>query len=528
MTQNNDHDFQQFRGAFDDAMIPDAAFKAKMEKLLQSEKPVEPERTSTVLASPSKKQSKTVLPPRRSHPLMIAVAILMVFSVAIASVWVLSGDVLQGEYASAPSGIATLPADAPGMPDEDVYLTAKPFLNWHEGDQLLGVYDDVLLSSRWAGETRQDDIVTFLNESGESSGPAYVHPTTLTARDAATGEILWEQTYEDLRVVGVHDGRIIALQNEWNEADNSALIDQHIAVFDLETGELTSSQPTDYVPQNPRQGMASPVVTGDHIVLATEDGTARGWSIDSGERVWETDFDAGDGWKTNISYGDGPVEEVTMRAVATTDWKDQVVIVNGDGTVILLDSSTGKPIAEHEGAPLPVDNAHVVNLELHSMANGVLIVRDVMGVGIVHETIAVDPAAGEVLWHRNLDGQARVDLEFQSENGSIALNDHDWKQYPDFLRFFGLNGYSTFQFTWLDGATGEVILETKRGKLEAPPVTLTDGNYACTRTERTEIICFDRLGTRHILDIEPRGDPILVYGVLYILTEDGLYRAELP
>ena len=34
MTQTNDHDFQQFRGQFDDAMMPSDAFKAKMEKML--------------------------------------------------------------------------------------------------------------------------------------------------------------------------------------------------------------------------------------------------------------------------------------------------------------------------------------------------------------------------------------------------------------------------------------------------------------------------------------------------------------
>ena len=523
MTQNNDHDFQQFRGAFDDAMIPDASFKAKMEKLLQSEKPIEAERTSTVLASPSKKQSDTVIPARRSHPLMIAVAVLTVFSVVIASVWVLSGDVLEGEYASAPSGVATLPADAPGMPGDDVYLTAELFTNWHEGEYLIGVYEGVLLSSRWAGD---DSIPTLVSPS--TSTPQLAHPTILTARDAVTGETLWEQTYEDFRIVDVHNGSIIALQNEWTEGDNVEIIDQHLTILDLQTGELRSSQSTDFALQDSWHGTADPVVTGVYIVAATDDGTARGWSIDSGELVWETEFDAGVGWKTNMSYGDGPVEEVTMRAVATTSWQDQVVIVNGDGTVITLDSATGEKVAAHASAPVNVDEARVVNLELYSLPTGVLILRDVIDDEMIHEAIAVDPTDGALLWHRELDGQARVDLDAQSDGASIAINEHVWQDYSAFLRFFGMAGYSTFQFHWIDSTTGEVILSTDRGKLEAPPVTLIDGNYACTRTELTEIICFDRVGTRHVLEIEPWGDPVLANGVLYITTEEGLMSVQLP
>ena len=36
------------------------------------------------------------------------------------------------------------------------------------------------------------------------------------------------------------------------------------------------------------------------------------------------------------------------------------------------------------------------------------------------------------------------------------------------------------------------------------------------------------IDARHILEIEPWGDPVLVNGVLYVPTQGGLYRVQLP
>lgn len=510
MTPTNDHDFQQFRGKFDDALIPDTAFKEKMEKLLQSEKPVEPERTSTVLASPPKKQSQTVVPGRRSHPLMIAVAVLMVFSVVVASVWVLSGDVLEDEYASAPSGVATLPADVLLAPGADVQLSGKPLPNAGSGQWL---------------HTANDDDVLIVTHYGSDPTPESL--PTVAALDATSGSVLWEVEEMDLSQITLYDDLIIGIEYQWESTDPWTNASRFLTAIDLDTGSILwqtkLSEPGDDLDRVPT---TSPLRVGNTLVIARADGMVHAWNIETGQPEWEHSFGPQDHWKSEtIITEDGKEQAVSWMPVATAAWNDQLVITTGDGQVSIVNED-GNLISNASLESLADQSARVFRLETYTMPDGVLVLMGSQSTSRVSTTItAFDPDTGNVTWSREFERELHLDI---SGDGSIAINSHIWQEYPAFIRIFGLGGYSTFQFMWIDGHAGETILSTDRGKLETAQVTLTDGKYACTRTERNEIVCFDHAGTRHVLEIEPWGDPVLMEGVLYIPTEDGLMKVQLP
>lgn len=509
MTHTNDHDFQQFRGAFDDAMVPDAAFKAKMEKLLQSEKPVEPARTSTMLASPAKKQSEMIAP-RRSHPLMVAVAILMVFSVVIASVWVLSGDVLEGEYASAPSGVATMPAYAPGMPGPNVEMTVERFMDWSVGDHLLGIYDDILL----------------INGRGDGLS------AELAAYDARSGQLLWSKTYTDFSGFGVGDydsatGILVGYSYTWDQTAPYEVTGSWLTAMDVTSGEILWQHETGYDHKFEQHGrITTPTIAGRNAVLVDHTGAVQAWDIETGDPGWESTVNVGTGWVNRYINDDGTEEDVTVHTIVTTVWNQQLVVANGDGLMTVIDPSTGEIVAENKVKSNPGGIASPYSLEIDTFEGGVLMIREIHeSDGPKGEIVAFNPETGEQLWQREIKGQLQTS---STEGGAIAVNSHIWKSYNWFMQLLRNYGHSTFQFHWIDSTTGDDILSTERGKLEAPVVTLTDGTYGCTRTEQTKIVCFDRLGTRHIVEIESWGDPMLVDGVMYIPTEDGLMKVQLP
>lgn len=512
MTTNNDHDFQQFRGAFDSAMMPDAEFKAKMEKLLKGEIPPESQRrTTSVIASPPTSSSATVVPTRRSHPLAIAAAVFTVFAVVVASVWVLSGDMLKGEYASAPSGIATMPADAPGTPGPDVHLNAERFPSVGEDQQLVVVDENVLVTVVWQHtEDSPDGSVT----------------NRLMAQDAVSGEVQWELDNTEISHAMISEGKLIGYLYDWTSSDQQDNPKRELVAIDLKTGELLWEQESRYDAESDRyrQLQIDPIIFNSQVVIAEANGEIRAWDIETGDQVWESTFDPGEGWTTQLSIGEGPTQEVTQRSIAITEWNGQIVIANGDGTVHLLDPESGTVVLTHDLAPLS-DGYFVVNqLQLYALPSGVLMVREPSGpAGLRAEILAFDPVSGAIHWEREFDGQLRVDV---SNAGTIALNSHVWKEYAWYLRPFGLAGYSTFQFSWIDGETGEDILVTDRGKLEAVQITVTNGEYACTRAE--DFVCFDRNGTRHIIDLIPWGDAILGDDAFYVNTEDGLFTVTLP
>lgn len=509
MNHDNDHDFHQFRGAFDSAMTPDAAFKAKMEKLLQSEKPEEKPQTSTVLASPPKERSATVIPPRRSHPLMVAAAVLTVFAVVVASVWVLSGDVLEGEYGSSPGGIATLPADAPGMPGEDVHLTAEPFPTSGDQHQLFGVYDGMLITRVWE-----------FPEGHPNSQDATV---SLIAQNAESGEERWQIEDMELGSVTHADNKLIGIRMDWDTVNEFGQPDRHIVAIELQTGEISWETRIERH-QDPAANMINPVVANGHVAMVETNGSVYALDLQTGDPAWNTEVDPGEGWNAQFAVGDGPLQEVTQWIVSVAVWNDQIVIANGDGTVYLLDSTTGDLLNSYSMARDQESRFSLIKLELHPLPDGVIMIRDVANSNENRsEVVALDPETGNESWARELEGQVSIDV---AENGTIVVNSHVWKQNSWFLQLIGQSGHSTYQFHWIDAATGDDLLTTDRGKLEAPRVTLTDGTYACNRSE--EFVCFDRNGTRHIIDLEPWGDSVIHDGVLYANASDGIFTVELP
>lgn len=317
MTQTNDHDFQQFRGAFDDAIMPDAAFKAKMEKLLQTEKPIDAERISTVLASPPKETRGTVVPPRRSHPLMVAAAVLTVFAVTIASVWVLSGDALQGEYASAPSGIATLPADAPGMPEEDVQLESELLIPFEQPSFILGVFDGVIYTAHNGPDT----------ESNEDISTSFV-----TAWDAQTGDQLWQIEGFSLWDPRVADGVLVSYRSVFETpiVPANGLVGGEqfpkttIVALNAETGELLWEQEQSEE-EMIRMVNYNLVTLGGTVMVVSPEGSISALDLHTGDSVWESMFDPGEGWPTEIQRGSTTIS-TQMSSFSITEWQGDIAI----------------------------------------------------------------------------------------------------------------------------------------------------------------------------------------------------------
>lgn len=523
MTHNNDHDFQQFRGQFDDAMIPDASFKAKMEKLLQSEKPVEADRRSTVLASPPRKQSETVVPGRRSHPLMVAIAVLTVFAVAITSVWVLSGDVLEGEYAGAPSGIATLPADAEGTPGPDVQLTAEQIPAISQVHQYFGMHGGLLIIR---GPVALTENQTNPGEAEHAlSQEPNVNSDVLMAIDPETGESIWEQPYHGFDAVGASNNVLVGTQADWSVSTPDGHPYRKIVALNLTTGEeiwTSTGSPT-----NSWSSYPGIVVLDGVVVDTTSSTTMTGYNIHDGSLKWETEYDPGEGWLQQYTSADGETRNEQRYLVATTVWNGTMVIINGDGLVQLIEPESGERTTTHQFDWTEVEITANNNIELHAMDDGVVLFQLMSEKdGLRSRLTAFDPADGTYFWHLDVDGQQFVDA---AGNGNVALQSVTWEPSNWFQRLFGDHGDSIRSLTWINGNSGEVRMTTEPGVVnDGSPAAETDGTYACSRTGQAEIICYDTTGTRYILEIEPFYGFDLIDGVLHVPTEEGMFRADLP
>lgn len=506
MTQNNDHDFQQFRGQFDDAMMPGDAFKAKMEKLLQSEKPVEAERTSSVIASPSTQNPSTFTPPRRSHPLMVAAAALTVFAVVIASVWVLSGEMLEGEYASAPAGIATVPADAPGMPGEDVALEPQLLTDAVTESYMIGMYGDVLLTTTWVAD-----------DTGFGK-------TIVTAVDRNTGEILWSKDHFDIQQVTSSGGTIVALRWHFN-ADG--ILEQNIQsmiAFHATTGVILWEHP---MPGGEFPEIANyytnPVTIGDLVIVASPTGSATAWDVKTGDPRWEQDFDPGRGYAVEIYVNDNESVTGTYRPLSATSWNNQFVVANGDGLITVMNPETGAIQQEFSPVTPKGETVSADYVRLDSFPGA--IVLSIVPIKTEPEVVAVDPVTEEVIWAYTTEISATT-YTTVNEDGSVAWSSHEWVSTNWLQQLFGNHGHSTMRLVWVDGRTGEEILSTERIRVNSIYMVNSDGQYVCTQMEN--YTCYDRSGTRHIVEGDSIGEALLVNGELYYSTEDGLYRVELP
>lgn len=525
MNHDTDHDFHQFRGTFDSAITPDAEFKAKMEKLLKAEKPVVTERTSSVLASPPKRPSESIMPARRSSPLMIAAAVLTVFAVVVASVWVLSGDMLEGEYASAPSGIATMPADAPETPGPDVQLTANSFHSAPDGIYLQGIYDGVVITQQWREHVSEK----------ESEGGSAVHSpertSVIVAQDQATGEVLWELDQLDFSSPRVSNSVLVATRLNWNDLDSQGNPKLEVLALNLKTGEVLWSIPVGDVGPGPvvQTVRFDLEVAANRVFIVYHSGTVQALDITSGEEVWETEFDPGDGEILQFRDSNDQEWQETRYNVATAIWNDLLAIVSGNYILATLDIETGELRASHNLSESEPHDGRLMMLEMEiqPIPTGILLTSLVSGSDTPNSVVQlVDPVTGEVQWTHEFEGT--IDLHV-AENGAITVNSHIWKLNSWLLQLFGQSGYSTHQLFWMDGKTGVEILQTERSRSDWMPFAMTDGTYACTRSDISEIVCFDRSGTRYLMqELIPTGIPVMVKGVLYVPTADGLYKVQLP
>lgn len=459
---------------------------------------------------------------------MIAVAILMVFSVAIASVWVLSGDVLEGEYASAPSGVATLPADVPLAPGADVHLEAVIVDGAGDAGQLHGVYDDIAIY-----QTRSNDVVQegLVRETRSEATPEpYGLDRSLVAVDVQSGQRLWERentSYDSLQLSGD-----VLIGSRLRVSKFGEVYDRTLYGINLHNGEeLWATDVPDDADRAYNSSGWFVLFVDSLVVIPGSDGMIRAWDIQTGELRWESKFDPGTAQELEWMSSEDTSVIVKRTTYAATVWNDRIVIVNDDNSLQVLSSQDGETVSSYSLSDLPNFEFRIVDgtsLQLLPMPSNVVLFGSIPGSGRHPRSIAIalDPMAAEFDWIQQIDGV--IGSPSISDDGTLAINSQIWHQNGWFLQLLGQSGYPTFQFFWYDGETGERILHTERTRDKLFNFAVTNGNYACIRTEMTEIVCLDEAGTRHIIDVELFGDMVFVNNVLYIPTEDGLYRVELP
>ena len=510
MTKQHDYDFSQFKGQFDSAMSPDNDFADRMKQMLERESgEANQQRKTTVIASPSRANQVVPTPGRRTHPLTIAASVLVVLAVVVSSIWVLSGTQLEGEYGAAPSGVATLTADTDVTPGPDVSLSDElvvPFeANSYSSPYTLAVIDGVAYTSH-----------SFPSPQGEEDIPSEF----LTASNVETGEQLWELEGFSLWNLELSDGVLVALRSilppiELRQANEEWWPTTSLIALDAETGEVLWERELDDPVQS---GMwQHQFVVLDNLVATVEaDGNMIGVDLRDGEEKWSTPVDLGVGQETEIytNESDEPTP-ARLYAVAITAWNGHVAIANSNGLVQLIDAATGDVTSSYEiGGKSPAGLLH-----LEPLPNGLLLSHD----GDGNHLTAFDPETGDELWDREFDGDVRVDV---ASNGTIAVNSHIWESGNFIMRLLGRGGHSTYQFHWLDGATGEDLLTTQRGRVDSPVFSVTDGEYFCTRTD--EFVCYDQAGTRHLITDGPWAEAFVEDGALYFDRADGVYRVDLP
>lgn len=510
MTKHNDYDFSQFKGQFDSAMSPDSVFADRMKQMLERESgEANQQRKATVIASPSRTNQVVPTPGRRTHPLTIAASILVVLAVVVSSIWVLSGTQLEGDYGAAPSGVATLTADTDLTPGPDVSLSDElvvPFeANSYSSPYTLAVIDGVAYTS---------------HSSPSTSSEQDIHSEFLRASNIESGEQLWEIEGYSLWNLELSDGVLVAMRSilppiEVRQANEQWWPTTSLIALDAETGEVLWERE-----------LADPVQSGmwqhqfvviDNLVATVEaDGNMIGMDLRDGDEKWSTTVNLGVGQETELytNESDEPTP-ARLYAVAITAWNGHVAMANGDGLVQLVDVATGELTASHNigsGGPFGA-------LQVNALPHGLLLTDASSG----YHLTAFDPATGDVFWDREFDGDVRVDV---ASNGTIAVNSHIWESGNFIMRLLGRGGHSTYQFLWINSATGEDVLTTERGRVDGPVFTVTDGEYFCTRTD--EFVCYDQAGTRHLITDGPWAEAFVEDGALYFDRADGVYRVDLP
>lgn len=510
MTHQDEFDFTQFKGKFDSAMSPDGDFSKRIEQVLERESgKVDQQRKTTVLASPSRTNKDIPVPGRRTHPLTIVASVLVVLAVVVSSIWVLSDASLEGEYGSAPSGIATLPADAELTRGPDVAMS----------DEFVIPFDFTSYSNAYTLAVING--VAYTSHSGPStSSEQETHTEVITAWDIDSGAKLWEIEGYSLWNLELSDGVLVTFRSilppiEIRQANEEWWPTTSLIALDAETGEVLWEHELDDSVQS-RMWELQFVVINDLVATVGSEGEMVGLDLHTGDERWSTAVDWGEGRETQLytNESDEPTT-VPMYAVAITVWDGQVAMANGDGQVQVIDTATGEVTAAYDVG----GKSSAGLLHLDPLPQGLLLTHG----GETYNMTAFDPKTGDVFWDREIDGGIRVEV---AENGMIAVNSHIWESGSFIMRLIGRGGHSTHQFHWIDGETGEDVLVTERGRVDAPVFSITNGEYLCTRTE--EFLCYDRSGTRYTIEDGPWAEAFFYDGDVYFDRDDGAYRVDLP
>ena len=211
-----DHDFRQFNGAFDSAIEPDASFSERLQQRMNAEAPRRvPEVRPTVVASPPTQRDHAPAPQRRSHPLFIAAAVLIVFALAAASIIQLAPRVLEPQYAA--QSVATLPADASTTPGADVALSAES-LPELQSVSYNHVHGDNLIAVRYVPPTDAQRLLSY---------------------NVRSGEVVWEQDVSGIAHFVFGDNVVVAVSYVQTQASDVEGLPQFEALsgYDITTGD---------------------------------------------------------------------------------------------------------------------------------------------------------------------------------------------------------------------------------------------------------------------------------------------------
>ena len=484
-----DNDFRQFNGAFDAAMEPDATFTERLQQRMEAGTPNRAATDRpTVIASPPSQREHVPSAARRSHPLFIAAAVLVVIALAAASIVQLAPRVLEPQYAS--QSLATLPADTGLTPGPDVALYPAPIpgleresYSYVHGDNLIAVTDSKDL------ETQQ--LVSF---------------------DLATNQMIWQQDVGQMMYFIFNDDVAIGIASqEIGSAEvNSMPVLSEMVAFDMQTGEeMWSRSIADW---QVVEGWETIEMAGD-VAIFLEAGTLTAVDTTTGKTRWQADY-------TLVApEADGFTQPPALAQIGT-----ELYLAQMDGSVDVFDLTSGTQVKEFDLSAAFRD-VEPVSVMMEPVPAGLLVISDTLvGPGIGTTLSLVDPQNGDVKWQRSFDQSGVVNV---SPDGAIAVALHTWESPPLLMRLLGREGHSTSALTWLN-AEGDVILETDRVRMPdmGPLVVAANNDYACYTAD--SFVCFDRAGTRYTIDSAVTWDADLVGDTLVLFSDLMVLRVELP
>lgn len=485
----NDTDFLQFNGAFDAPMEPDHAFMERLQQRMAREVPVQakaaPSPVMPVMSAQIDQRSGTS---SRSHPLYIAAAVLVICALAFASIVQLAPRVLEPQYAS--QSVATLPADVNTTPGPDVVLTAKPLPNI-ENVSYYHPYGEKLIAVRYLAPTDAQRLVSYNLQSGA---------------------VDWEQDVSGSSHFEFGDDMVVSVsyvQPDPQDVDQLPKFDV-LSGYDIETGDKLWSRSIGE--WEIKHGWETVFMSGNTVVVVLA-GEIVGIDAITGETRWESDYDLA------AADESGWVQPPALAAIDAT-----LYVAQTNGTVEEFDLASG---GKGDGFDLPasMQQMDTVSLQVFEVPAGLLVVAEEYGEQEPETHLyVVGPADGELVWEKKIAYTGVTDV---AQDGSIAIATSSWESPPLLLRLLNQEGHSTSALTWLD-ADGEVMLETDRVRTpDMAGLAITgNGEYVCGTAE--QFTCFDRAGTRYILETSMVWDTVWVEGTLLLITDRGVMQVDLP